>query len=400
MAVITPLCGVGSHCHIRNHQGATLFRHLTHATIAVLGGTASIFQQCQTSHTIFSCIRSSVGVGYIIFRMIRIGNLFQSVVIILIFNQLLFFTQIFCYFFKNITCNVILDGCKPHRRVTNREGTTCHIVGITSCISAGIGQTIQLTDSVKVVINRHYLVAHRIKTFCQDRLSATIGIAMRNITIRSRDGCFQQLLIGRYRVSHLCNAFASTCFILRKNLHGWSVQGIKERGFHHLRREFCNFTLFRDTASSRVISNRLATQGIISHTTGNNVFHTLVIDVRLFLHLERTTQTIHMRNRTQRVVRMLRIIMVCLCISAPVVGTGIKVFIRNGKRLTGTLLVRSDDSIGTTQIIYMILHSITIHITHRQRNTIAIIIILHFAAITKSIRHTSRIHIVFTIVGI
>ena len=139
-------------------------------------------------------------------------------------------------------------------------------------------------------------------------------------------------------------------------------------------------------------------EGVVLRLAADNVSDTAV-NLGLLLHLVGTSQTVDMGHCCHRVVGVLHVVVVGYRTAGLVIVT-IHILVGNGERSARALLVWRHNGVDTPIAVGVVLHGVAVHVPHRQRNAVAVVVILHLAAVAEGVFHPLGVHVVAALVGV
>ena len=141
MAVISPLRHISCDHLIRHNHRAAGLGDFAHLAIEVFNGTRSVLTEHQATDTVLRGVATTVVTLYVVLRMIWIVDTRQTLIVVIVSNELSFLGKVGSLLGQHIAESIISETCDAACRMVHLGTAVTHVVSRGRYIALRVGDT-------------------------------------------------------------------------------------------------------------------------------------------------------------------------------------------------------------------------------------------------------------------
>jgi len=139
VVVVSPLRHVGCNRLVRHNHRAAGLRHLAHLAIEILNGTRSVLTEHQSANTVLRSVAATIVILHVILRVVRIVDTRQTLIVVIIGDELAFFRKVGSLLGQHIAESIISETCNAACRMVYLCTAVTHVVSRGRYIALRVG---------------------------------------------------------------------------------------------------------------------------------------------------------------------------------------------------------------------------------------------------------------------
>ena len=141
VAVISPLRHISCNRLVRHNQRAAGLGGFAHLAIEVFNGTRSVLTEHQSANTVLRSVATTIVILHIVLRVVRIVDACQTLIVIIVGDELAFLRKVGSLLCKHIAESIISETCDAACRMVHHCATDAHVVSRVRYIALRVDDT-------------------------------------------------------------------------------------------------------------------------------------------------------------------------------------------------------------------------------------------------------------------
>ena len=139
VVVVSPLRHVGCNRLVRHNHRAAGLGDFAHLAIEVFNGTCSVLTEHQSTDTVLRGIATTIVILHVILRVVRIVDTRQTLIVVIIGDELAFFRKVGSLLGQHIAESIISETCNAACRMVHLGTAVTHVVSRGRYIALRVG---------------------------------------------------------------------------------------------------------------------------------------------------------------------------------------------------------------------------------------------------------------------